>query len=126
MEYIIKHKKRLAMFALGCMGARFGLAYLARNTERKSQFAFPLSALLGAMGLGFILIFTNDWRKSGLETEGMKIWWNDLRPLHGLIYLVSAFSVAKGENIYASNLLISDTLIGLASWLSFHLSQIRN
>jgi hypothetical protein len=125
MEYIAKNQKRLAMFALGCMGARFGLAYLARLTNKIKNLSIPLSGILATMGMGFILIYTNNWRKSGLETDGMKIWWNDLRPIHGLLYIVSALSIMKGENIYASNLLISDTLLGLASWLLFHYNNMK-
>ena len=45
-------------------------------------------ALLPAMG--FFLIYGMGWRKTGAEVFGYRIWWNELRPIHGALWLLFA------------------------------------
>jgi hypothetical protein len=74
-------------------------------------------ALLPA--IGFIYIFLTGIRKSGPETFGDKIWWNNLRPVHAILYLLFAYNAIIG-NQSAWIYLFIDVLIGLISFLIYH------
>jgi hypothetical protein len=53
------------------------------------------------------------------EVFGDKIWWNNLRPVHGLIYFLFAYNAIKG-NPFSWLYLLVDVIIGLVSFLIFY------
>ena len=56
---------------------------------------------------------------TGSETFGEKIWWNDLRPVHAMLYFLFAYNAIIGNQqswIY----LLADVLLGLISFLIHH------
>jgi hypothetical protein len=69
--------------------------------------------------IGFFYLFLSGSRKTGEEVFGNKIWWNNLRPLHGLLYFLFAYNAING-NKYAWKFLLIDVIIGLISFLSYH------
>jgi hypothetical protein len=69
--------------------------------------------------LGFFYIFFTGSRKTGDEVFGDKIWWNNLRPVHGLLYALFAYNAIRGNPTSWVYLLV-DVLIGLISFLTFH------
>ena len=92
-----------------------------------------LAVILGIMGIGFLTIYFGGYRKTGLETGGNKIWWNNLRPLHGILYLISSgLLLFKGKaliktipnNHLASYIILTDTLIGLIAWINNTIKSI--
>ena len=114
--------KRLILFLVGCMGARFSLAYFIKTHDNK--YKKILISLLCIIGIGFIYIYVNNLRKTGMEVFGDKIWWNNLRPLHGTLYLLAAiFLYNNNNNTYL--IIIIDTLIGLISFSKYHLKKIE-
>jgi hypothetical protein len=58
-------------------------------------------------------------RKTGTEVFGEKIWWNDIRPVHGLLYLLFAY-LAINKNKNAWLILLFDVLFGLSMFLNNH------
>ena len=74
-------------------------------------------ALLPA--IGFFYIYFTDSRQTGVEVFGSKIWWNDLRPLHSLIYFLFAYNAITG-NKNAWLYLLFDVIFGLFSFIIFH------
>ena len=95
----------MLMFLIGCMGARLGLTYAA--------YRFP--ALLPWLGLfalgvsiGFTVIYVKGWRKTGIETGGEAIWWNDLRPVHAFMYGLFAVLAFRGVKEHAWKVLLLD------------------
>ena len=74
-------------------------------------------ALLPA--IGFIYLYLTGTRKTGPEVFGDKIWWNDLRPIHGLLYLLFAYNAING-NKNAWIYLLVDVIVGLTSFIWFH------
>jgi hypothetical protein len=92
------------------------------------HFARGKSNLLKAMALaaicisaGFLYIWSNGLRKTGPETFGDPIWWNDLRPVHSALYAIFAV-LAFGEETqrHAWTVLLADVAIGFAAWIHFH------
>jgi len=74
-------------------------------------------ALLPA--IGFMYIYLTGSRKTGAEVFGEKIWWNDLRPIHSMLYFLFAYNAIKCNKqswIY----LLADVLLGLISFLIYH------
>jgi hypothetical protein len=74
-------------------------------------------ALLPA--IGFAYIYLTGSRETGKEVFGEKIWWNDLRPLHSLLYFLFAYNAIIGNKNSWIYLLI-DVVIGLISFIIFH------
>ena len=107
----------MLMFLIGCMGARLGWTYAA--------YRFP--ALLPWLGLfalgvsiGFTVIYVKGWRKTGIETGGEAIWWNDLRPVHAFMYGLFAVLAFRGVKEHAWKVLLLDTIIGFLAFVQHH------
>ena len=113
-----KHK-RLLLFLIGCMGARFGLVYLIKI--HNSKYKNILASLLVIPAIGFFYIYHNGLRLTGGEVFGDKIWWNSLRPFHGIMYILAAGLVYyKNKKAYIAILI--DTIVGLGAFTHYHLS----
>jgi len=109
--------KRFALFLVGCIGTRSLLVYMAKTISTKYLPYMGALALLPAIGFFSIYIFK--LRETGVEVLGDKIWWNDLRPVHGLLYLLFAISAIQKKS-YSWIFLFIDVCIGLISFLTFH------
>ena len=110
-------QKRFLLFLIGCIGTRALFVYVAKNAGPKYLPLLGYLALLPAVG--FIYIYLTGSRKTGGEVFGEKIWWNDLRPLHSLIYFLFAYNALIG-NSKAWIYLLVDVIFGLISFLIFH------
>ena len=109
--------KRMLLFLIGCMGVRFLLVYIVKTVHKTKLQYMGYLALLPA--IGFIYIFFTGSRKKGNEVFGDKIWWNMLRPIHALLYLLFAYN-AITKNSEAWIYLLYDVVLGLISFLTFH------
>lgn len=96
------------LFLLGCIPSRILLTYIAfkfTNNKLLSIFAFII-------GISFFVIYKTGIRKTGVETGGKPIWWNDWRPLHGFLYL--SFAILNFMNIRNAWILLAiDLIVGL-------------
>lgn len=110
-------QKRFLLFLIGCIGLRSLLVYLAKTTNNNLLLYMGYLALVPATGF-FYLYFSGE-RKTGAEVFGEKIWWNNLRPIHGILYLLFAYNAING-NKYSWIYLLVDVLFGLTSFLIFH------
>ncbi len=110
--------KRFLLFLIGCIGTRSLLAYTAKNVNTKWLKYMGYLALLPA--IGFIYIYITGSRQTGQEVFGDKIWWNNLRPIHALLYLLFAYNAISG-NKSAWIYLLVDVLLGITSFLVYHL-----
>ena len=109
--------KRLLLFLIGCIGLRASFVYIAKNIGITGLKYMGYLALLPA--IGFFYIYLTGARKTGLEVGGEKIWWNDLRPIHGLLYFLFAYNAINGNPSSYLYLLV-DVLFGLASFIVHH------
>ena len=110
-------QKRFLLFFIGCIGTRLLLVYIAKNIDIKLLKYMGYLLLLPAVG--FIYIYLTGIRQTGAEVFGEKIWWNNLRPVHGLLYFLFSYNAINGNKnswIY----LFVDVLLGLTSFLIYH------
>ena len=110
-------QKRFLLFLIGCIGTRTLLVYFAKNADTINLQYMGYLATLPA--IGFFYLYLTGARKTGGEVFGNKIWWNDLRPLHGLLHFLFAYNAING-NKSAWIYLLVDVIIGLISFTIFH------
>jgi ABC-type iron transport system FetAB permease component len=106
-------ERRIAIFLFGCIGVRCILAIIAKKININYLPILGYLALLPA--IGFIYIYITGSRKTGLEVGNGKIWWNDLRPIHSLLYFLFAYN-AIIKNNKAWVYLMVDICIGLIAF----------
>jgi hypothetical protein len=110
-------QKRFLMFLIGCIGIRSLFVIIAKYINVKYLKYLGYIALLPA--IGFIYIYLTGSRKTGPEVFGEKIWWNNLRPIHSILYFLFAYNAIIG-NKHSWIYLLIDVLIGLISFLVYH------
>ena len=112
-------QKRFLLFLIGCIGTRTAMALFAKYASMTMLPILGYLALLPA--IGFMLIYLTGIRKTGGEVFGERIWWNNLRPLHSLLYFIFAY-MAINKNRNAWLVLMTDVAIGLVSFIGHHYS----
>jgi len=110
-------QKRFLLFLIGCIGTRSLFVVLAKYISTEYLKYLGYLALLPA--IGFMYIYLSGSRKTGAEVFGEKIWWNNLRPLHSILYFLFAYNAIIG-NKQSWIILLIDVLIGLISFLIHH------
>lgn len=113
-------QSRIIYFLFLCIGTRLYLSYLI-NIVGKEIYKI-LTTIILIIGCGFLIIYFGGYRKRGLETGGKKIWWNNLRPVHGILYILAAIMMIYGMRYKASIVILVDTIIGLLSFLWYHIN----
>lgn len=123
-------QKRFAMFLLGCIPSRVGLSYLIKYVQshlNESEIwvvlKYVLSLKMIIISIGFLSIYWFGWREKGLETQGHPIWWNSLRPIHGLLYGLAGALLLSGKTFYgldSSQFIFWDAMIGFIAFLGYH------
>ena len=109
---------RFLLFLIGCIGTRSFFVYLAKNANKNVLNIMAIIAFF--IGLSFIYLYFTNGRKTGPEVFGDKIWWNDLRIVHGILYLLFTVSVLILKNKDAWIFLAIDVTIGLISFIIHH------
>lgn len=119
--------KRLMLFLFGCIPFRLFLSYIIYIFQFHTftyidinMFINIFALLLLIISLGFIIIFIFKLRKTGLETGGCEIWWDHLRPIHSILYLMASYYLFERKFNMASLILLLDTLMGLVSFTFYH------
>ena len=110
-------QQRFLMFLIGCIGIRSLFVIIAKYIDTMYLKYLGYAALLPA--IGFIYIYITGSRKTGAEVFGEKIWWNNLRPIHSILYFLFAYNAIIGNKQSWIYLLV-DVLIGLISFLIYH------
>lgn len=113
-------QKRFALFLGLCIPIRVAFTILAKYIP--IRFLPLLGVPFLIFGLGITTIYITGSRRNGAETMGAPIWWNSLRPVHGLLYLVFAIG-AFCRNRDSWLLLLIDTLIGFVAFWSYHITK---
>lgn len=112
-------QKRFLLFLFGCILTRSLFVVISK----KYIDYLPIMGLVALLpAIGFFTIYFNNSRQTGAEVFNEKIWWNNLRPLHGSLYLIFAL-MALNKNPNSWLVLLLDVIIGLTSFLYFHYKQ---
>lgn len=103
----------ISLFLIVCLGIRFYLTLRVKNHDRVNKNYYSL--LLLFISLCFIMQYTLRIREKGLV--GNYIWWDDYRPIHGILYLLGAIMVYN-ENKNAYKPILLDTILGLVFFIN--------
>lgn len=114
-------QKRFLLFLIGCIGTRSLFVYIAKNVN--TQFLMYMGYLALIPAIGFFYIYLSGTRQTGAEVFGEKIWWNNLRPIHGLLYFLFGYNAIIG-NKNAWIYLLIDVILGLVSFSIFHFYNV--
>jgi hypothetical protein len=110
-------QKRFLLFIFGCILTRLFLTFVIKNLKIKY---LPIAGYISLIpAIGFLLIYFFNLRKTGREVFGNKIWWNDIRPVHGLLYLLFAY-LAINKNKNAWIILLIDVIFGFSMFINHH------
>ena len=91
-------QKRFILFLLGCILIRTLFIVIAKNKPEYLQDMGYISIL---PAIGFAYIYLTKSRQTGAEVFGSNIWWNDLRPIHALLYgLFAYFAINNSKLLY--------------------------
>ena len=109
--------KRFALFLGLCIPSRFLLSYIAKKMPPK--YLPFMGCIMLILVITWTYIYLSGTRKTGIETFGGEIWWNELRPLHiGLYFAFALMALNKSRNAYL--LIMLDTILGLLFFLKYH------
>lgn len=108
---LTSNQKRVALFLGGCVPIRAFVVYLAWS----SRMHLPLLGALALLpALGFLYIYLSGSRRTGPETMGAPIWWNNLRPIHaalwGLFAVLAMFGIHKAWIVLALDLVFGTAM----------------
>ena len=106
--------KTVLLFVI-CIIVRLSVAILAKNINPKY---LPILGYLGLIPtFGFFYIYLSGSRKTGIL--GQKSWWNNLRPIHALLYLLFAiYAINKSNKSYI--FLLIDVIVGIIAFINYH------
>jgi len=100
------------LFFFVCIPVRLLLSYLVKQNPEYGKYAI-------VPAVGFFSIYLLRLRRTGVETVG-PIWWDDYRPVHGALYLLTAVYAYRGQG-HAYIPLLLDVLLGV--FLKFYLKR---
>ena len=106
---------RLMLFVLGCIGSRLLFAFVAKTINIEYLPYLGYIALLPAIGMMYIYITGS--RDYGKEAGG-KIWWNNLRPIHSLLYFLFSYNAIMKNRVVAWKFLMLDVVIGFIAFIN--------
>ena len=101
-----------------CMVSRLFLAYYGSRLHGIQLTTFGWMIML--IGVSMVTIYTFGLRDNGWEAGG-KIWWNDMRPFHGGIFIGFGIMAIRSQNY--GNLLYLDAIIGIVSWVAHRITK---
>ncbi len=113
-------QKRIILFIFGCIISRFGIAIIIKLFGNKYRRIISFLLLLPA--IGFTYIYINGLRRTGAEVFGDRIWWNNIRPVHAILYFSAAILVYN-NNKMAYLAIVLDTIIGLLAFINYHVTH---
>jgi hypothetical protein len=113
-----------SLFLIGCIGVRSLIAYTAyylstKPTEKNKKLLNVLATIAILIGIGFLTIFITGSRKTGIETGGKTIWWNNWRPIFGILWLLFGITALKGVS-WCWIFLLLDVILGLTIFIYEH------
>lgn len=122
---------RALTFLFGCILSRIILAYLAylAGTNNNKIYLKSIAIVCLFISLGFLIIYFNGSESADKQLQvwddDKKMWWNQLRLIHGTLYLLFFVSAFVFELSQSYLLLVVDVSLGLLFWILHHSLQIN-
>lgn len=111
-----EHKRNL-LFLVGCLGTRSLLAYAAKYVDKTKLKYMGYIALVPA--IVWLYMYFIKPRTTGPEVFGGKIWWNNWRIVHAMVYILFSILAIQGKD-YAYMPLLADVFIGFIAFTMHH------
>jgi len=108
---------RFFLFLVFCIGSRLSFTVISAFASGWFLMLLGIIALIPVVGWLYIIFIKR--RDTGIEVLGDKIWWQNLRPIHLLLWSLFSYLAING-NRNAWVVLLVDTLFGLVAFLSHH------
>lgn len=108
----MKYNKKIVLFVFGCLLVRLSFVLIAKNINKKMLPLLGKIAII--LAIGFLVLYLGDLRQKGALNQ--KAWWNNLRPLHSILYFTFAY-LALNKNDKAYIPLLLDVIIGLIAFV---------
>lgn len=119
--------KRILFFFLCCVPLRTLIGIISKNINiDKLIFYIPFTILTLIIGFNFTYIYLfGHFKDDSLGFFKGPMWWDDLRIIHGLLYLsysiINIVSlIRKNNNKYSHLILFADLIIGIISFISVY------
>lgn len=112
-------QKRFLLFIFGCIVVRALLVVAAKEGDKTVRKVMGVAAIL--ISIGFMYFFITRSRMNPRETFGERIWWNGLRPVHAVLYLIFGIRALQDDD-QAWVVLLVDVIIGFLSYV-FHIAR---
>jgi len=96
-------------FVLGCIPLRSLLALQARRDPQ----SMTLPAMAVAAGMAYM--YVTKGRMNPPETGGRPMWWQNLRPIHALLWAAFAVAALQGKP-WAWKFLAADVILGMVAF----------
>lgn len=106
------------VFTSGCVPSRLIVAAIVAYWSRLPL--KPAAVIAFAIASSLLLIYAFGLRRTGPETFGGPIWWDNYRPVHAVIYALVGTLLWTGNRSAAAALLCVDAGIGLAAGIIHH------
>jgi len=116
-KMLTTEQKRILLFLFGCMTVRIYITYIAYTCKEDTLSILGWLALLPA--IGFSIIYAFNLRKTGPEVFGETIWWNNLRPIHALLYFGFAICAIQKKK-WSYLFLLADVVLGFTAFIAKH------
>jgi hypothetical protein len=107
-------------FLFGCIPIRILMVYIVYRYSHVAIFMQISSIIAALLSIAFFILFFTKKRETGAEVCNGPIWWNNLRPFHGIAYLTFAI-LANIDTLvqYAYIPLLIDIVVGII----FHINN---
>lgn len=103
-----------------CIITRLILVYIAKNMNLNNLYYLGYVTLLPA--IGFMLIYLTNSRQTGIEVGGKRIWWNNIRPIHSILYFIFSIGAIYHYNLWY--VLLIDVIVGIISYIIHYKIEI--
>ena len=100
-----------------CISVRLLFVLLAKNFNKTNLRQAGYAALIPA--IGFLCLFLTK------AQTFQNVWWDNLRPIHSILYFVFSYLAVNGNN-KAYLVLLTDVSIGLTMFLLKNDGHFRN
>jgi len=114
-------RQRIPLFLIGCIGLRLGIAEGARRSSLDVRKVISMFYIFA--GFGMLYFYVTGTRQVGPETGGGPIWWDNIRPLHALLYGIFA-AMAFSDYELSWIALYADVALGIVAWTAHQTAAV--